>query len=173
VSPGKKRFAVMKGVFDTANIDSFLSGVVRGKESTSEVCPVLRTWKVCNMELALEYAQSFQAWWARDLRASSGRAILRPPPHAARSYACTLAGPAVAHEIRQVSGLGWERRSAPHGRSRPLKGSGRNFASCSKHPHRPRMGCSGRQNLDIEPLCAGDADRFCRSLALNLYETLK
>jgi len=39
VSPTKKRFAVMKGVFDTANLDSFLSGVVRGKESTSEVKP--------------------------------------------------------------------------------------------------------------------------------------
>jgi len=39
VSPSKKRFSVMKGKFEAAEIEFFLNGVIRGKESTAEVKP--------------------------------------------------------------------------------------------------------------------------------------
>jgi protein disulfide-isomerase A6 len=39
VSPSKKRFAVMKGKFEAGEIEAFLNGVLRGKESTAEVKP--------------------------------------------------------------------------------------------------------------------------------------
>mmetsp|Transcript_48268 Transcript_48268/g.114409 ORF Transcript_48268/g.114409 Transcript_48268/m.114409 type:complete len:430 (+) Transcript_48268:3-1292(+) len=39
VSPSKKRFAVMRGTYDANNIDDFLSAVLRGKQTTSDVKP--------------------------------------------------------------------------------------------------------------------------------------
>jgi protein disulfide-isomerase A6 len=40
ISPSKKRFSVMKGKFEAGEIESFLNGVVRGKEQTAEI----KTW---------------------------------------------------------------------------------------------------------------------------------